>query len=233
MFHFSIKFRKQRKNEEKIKQKILKIFSYFYQFRDQFEYKKQLFRLYKKNEKKYYSINILLLGKTQVGKSTFINTFLREKRAKEGGKGFSVTKKHFTYHIDNVPLEINDIEGFTGEENIKEVVNKIKIMQDKILFEKELHIVIYIINYDATTFFNDNEYLIFRQLTEKYDNTQFLFICTKSKEEVEEEIIENIQESFYQMIRKGINEESEEKMMNIMKFLYYCQKIEIDYDEIK
>ena len=44
-------------------------------------------------------------------------------------------------------------------------------MQNR-LGEKELHIVIYILNYDATTYFNDNEYLIFKQLTEKLDNNQ-------------------------------------------------------------
>ena len=52
----------------------------------------------------------------------------------------------------------------------------------KRLGEKELHIVIYILNYDEiTTVFNNNEYLIFKQLTEKLDNTQFLFVCTKAK----------------------------------------------------
>ena len=220
-------------NGEKIRQKILRIFSYFYQYGDKFKFNENRYILYQENEKKYYSINILTLGKTQVGKSTFINTLLGEKRTKEGGKGFSCTEKHLSYHLDNIPLEIDDIEGFTGEETINEVVQKIKIMQDNILIEKELNIVIYIINYNATTYFDKNEYLIFKQLTEKYDNTQFLFICTKSQEDVEPEIIENIQLSFYEMIQKGIQEESEENMMNRLKFLYYCQKKDIYYEEIK
>lgn len=182
-------------NGEIIK-KIFKIFSYFYELGDEFEYKKVPFILYKRTEEKYYPINMLILGRTQVGKSTFINTLLDEKRAKEGGRGFSITKNQLTYHLDDIPLEINDIEGFTGEETINKVINKIKLMQNK-LGEKELHIVIYILNYDATTYFNDNEYLIFKQLTEKLDNTQFLFVCTKSKENIEDEKIENIQESFF------------------------------------
>ena len=106
-------------------------------------------------------------------------------------------------------------------------------MQNR-LGEKELHIVIYILNYDATTYFNDNEYLIFKQLTEKLDNTQFLFVCTKSIENVEEKKIEYIQESFYQMIKRGINErESNENIMDQLKFLYYCQKKDFKYEEIK
>ena len=221
------------KNEEMIKQKIFKIFSYFYELGDEFEYKKKPFILYKRTKEKYYSINMLILGRSQVGKSTFINTLLGEKKAKEGGRGFSITKNQLTYHLDDIPLEINDIEGFTGENTINEVINKIKSMQNR-LGEKELHIVIYILNYDATTYFNDNEYLIFKQLTEKLDNTQFLFVCTKSIENVEEKKIEYIQESFYQMIKRGINErESNENIMDQLKFLYYCQKKDFKYEEIK
>ena len=67
-------------NGEMIKQKIFKIFSYFYELGDEFEYKKQPFILYKRTEEKYYSINMLILGRTQVGKSTFINTLLGEKK---------------------------------------------------------------------------------------------------------------------------------------------------------
>ena len=221
------------KNEEMIKQKIFKIFSYFYELGDAFEYKKKPFILYKRTKEKYYSINMLILGRSQVGKSTFINTLLGEKKAKEGGRGFSITKNQLTYHLDDIPLEINDIEGFTGENTINEVINKIKSMQNR-LGEKELHIVIYILNYDATTYFNDNEYLIFKQLTEKLDNTQFLFVCTKSKENVEEKKIEYIQESFYQMIKRSINgRESDENIMDQLKFLYYCQKKDFKYEEIK
>ena len=213
-----------------IRNKIIKIFSYFYELGDEIEYKRQRFRLYKKNEEKYYPINILILGSTQVGKSTFINTLLGEKRAKEGGKGSSVTKNHLTYHLNNLPLEINDIEGFTGEETINKVVDKIKKMQQK-LGEKELHIVIYILNYDeTTTVFNDNEYFIFKQLTEKLDNTQFLFICTRSEKDVNSNKIERIRDSFYNMIEKG--EESDKNIMNTLGFLYYCQKKEIYYEEI-
>ena len=220
-------------NGKMIKLKIFKIFSYFYEFGDEFEYKNVPFILYKRTKEKYYSINMLILGRTQVGKSTFINTLLGEKKAKEGGRNFSITKNQLTYHLDDIPLEINDIEGFTGEKTINEVINKIKKMQNK-LGEKELHIVIYILNYDATTYFNDNEYLIFKQLTEKLDNTQFLFVCTKSKENIEDEKIENIQESFVQMIQRGIEEtKSDANIINQLKFLYYCQKKDFNYEEIK
>jgi len=227
----NISFFTKIKEKEMVRNKILKIFSYFYERGDEFEYQKKKFKLYKMTEEKYYPINFIILGRTQVGKSTFINTLLGEKRAKEGGKGSSITQNQLIYHLDNIPLEINDIEGFTGEETINKVVEKIKNMQKR-LGEKELHIVIYILNYDeTTTVFNNNEYLIFKQLTEKLDNTQFLFVCTRSKKNVEDNKIERIRDSFYNMIEKG--EESDKNIMNTLGFLYYCQKKEIYYEEIE
>jgi hypothetical protein len=71
---------------EMIKRKILKIFAYFYESGDEFQFRNKPYILYNKNNEDLYSFNILTLGKTQVGKSTFINSFLKEKKAKEGGK---------------------------------------------------------------------------------------------------------------------------------------------------
>ena len=215
-----------------IKQKIYKNFSYFFEMGDEFKYKDTIFKLYEETKEKLFPINILILGKTQVGKSTFINTLLKEKRAKEGGEGFSETKAHNSYHIDNIPLIINDIEGFTGEENINKVVEKISKMQTK-LEEKELHLVIYIIDYYGPTYFNDNEYMIFKQLSKKLDNTHFLFLCSKSKMQNNKQLIDKIQKSFYKMIKNGLNKKKEkENIMNVLNYLYFCQKKDIDYKEI-
>ena len=220
------------KNTKLIKQKIYKIFSYFFEMGDEFKYKDTVFKLYEETKEKLFPINILILGKTQVGKSTFINTLLKEKRAKEGGEGFSETKAHNSYHIDNIPLIINDIEGFTGEENINKVVEKISKMQTK-LEEKELHLVIYIIDYYGPTYFNDNEYIIFQQLSKKLDTTHFLFLCSKSKVRNNKQLIDKIKKSFYKMIKNGLNKKKEkENIMNVLNYLYFCQKNDIDYKEI-
>ena len=75
-------------NEEKetniklIERKILTIFSYFFELGDDFNIDNKKYKLYEELNEDYYPINILLLGKTQVGKSTFINNLLREKRVK-------------------------------------------------------------------------------------------------------------------------------------------------------
>jgi ribosome biogenesis GTPase A len=70
-----------------------------------------------------------VIGKTQQGKSSFINKLLKEKRAKEG-KGKSETKEQISYHLDGIPLMINDIEGFIGEDTINNVVTTINKMQE-------------------------------------------------------------------------------------------------------
>ena len=217
---------------EEIIQKIFKIFLYYFELgEDDFTINGK--KIYKEPEKNLFPINILLLGKTQVGKSTFINTLLKEKKAKEGGEKSPVTQKHQSFHIDEIPLIINDIEGFTGEENINKVITTINGFQ-KNLGEKELNLVIYIIDYNSSTFFNENEYPIFRKLSEKLDSTQFLFICSKSKAENNDDILNQIKKSFFKMINKGISNKSEKnKILNGFTYLYYSIKKDISYDEIK
>ena len=210
----------------------MKIFSYFFELGDKFIINGKEFKLYKETEEKLFPINILMLGKTQVGKSTFINTLLNEKRAKEGGEGSSVSQRQISYHIDEVPLIINDIEGFIGEESIKKVTDKIEIMQNK-LGENELNLVIYIINYDGPTFFNDNEYPIFKQLTKRLDTTHFLFICSKSKEDKSDSVLKKIKIAFLKMLQKGLkNKEEKENILNALNYMYYCIKKDILYDEM-
>ena len=217
---------------ELIKRKIYKIFSYFFEIGEEFRYKDKIFKLYEETKEKLFPINILVLGKTQVGKSTFINSLLKEKKAKEGGEGFSETKVQMSYHLDNVPLIINDIEGFIGEETINKVVEKISTMQ-KNLEEKELHLVIYLIDFFGPTYFNENEYKIFKQLSNKLDSTQFIFLCSKSKSENDSIVSEKIKKSFYKMIQNGLKKDKDkDNIMNVLNYLYLCQKKDIKYSEI-
>ena len=136
--------------------------------------------------------------------------------------------------MDNIPLIINDIEGFTGEDTIKKVTNNILLMQ-KDLGEEEIHLVIYIIDYYSPTYFNENEYSIFEQLASKDDITHFIFICSKSPDENDDKIVKLIQKSFFKMIQKGLEKEKKQRknLIDVLNYLYYCQKKDINYDEIK
>lgn len=60
------------KNVKLIKQKIYKIFSYFFEMGDEFKYKDTVFKLYEEKKEKLFPINILILGKTQVDKRNLL-----------------------------------------------------------------------------------------------------------------------------------------------------------------
>lgn len=97
----------------------------------------------------------------------------------------------------------------------------------KSLGEKEIHLVIYIIDYNGSTYFNENEYSIFEQLASKDDITHFIFICSKSPEENDEKKVK--------MIKKGLEKEKKARknLIDVLNYLYYCQKKDINYDEIE
>lgn len=82
-------------NIKSINKKLLTIYSYFYQLGDE--------NFYQRTEKELYNINIILSGRSQVGKSTLINILLKEKKAREGGNNTNVSKKILAYHVDNFP----------------------------------------------------------------------------------------------------------------------------------
>ena len=96
------------KNIELIKLKIYKIYSYFCELGYILEYEDQTIKLYKESLEDFLPVNALVIGKTQVGKSTIINAFLKEKRAKEGNNASNETEKLSTYHIDEIPLLLNE-----------------------------------------------------------------------------------------------------------------------------
>ena len=220
-------------NIKKIKRKIYKIYSYFYELGDTLQFEGQTIKLYEEPDKELLPINTLVIGKTQVGKSTVINTLLKEKRAREGDNASNETEKLLTYHIDGIPLLINDIEGFTGEKNIDIIVKKIESMQASFQ-EKELHLILYILRYEGGTYFNDNEYEIFKQLAKNNHQSQFIFVCTRAgKNQIK--AFKDIKKSFFKMIDKGMQNECKDeksKIINTLNYLYYCQKKEIYKNEI-
>ena len=231
-FIYPLNMKQNLQKDELIKEifnKLYKIYSYFYGLGDE---------LYKVKNEELCPINILILGGTQQGKTTFINTITKSKKGREGC-GSSETKGQIIYHIDNIPLCIYDIEGFNGEDTINNVVEKIKLMQN-LKDEKEISLVIYIIKYEKDVFFLDNEYKIFKQLAKKLNNMKFLFVITKTnKNEIDnddkrKEKIMYIQRNFMKMLNNGIKKDKENKKnnFNVMDYLYMCQKCKIDFNEI-
>jgi hypothetical protein len=70
-------------------------------------------------------------------------------------------------------------------------------------------------------------------LTKKLDKTQFLFVCTKAKEDDEDNKIDDIRESFFQMIKIGLEKKKEkENIINVLNYLYLSVKKDISYSEL-
>lgn len=98
-------------------------------------------------------VNILIVGKTGVGKSTLINNLFREKMAATG-IGKPVTKHIRKLSKEGVPLVLYDTRGLelkedtqhTAKEEILETIRKQKAVGK----EDEIHLVYYCINANSS-----------------------------------------------------------------------------------
>lgn len=102
------------------------------------------------------TLNIVIIGKTGVGKSTLINTVFREEVA-ETGRGYPVTEKMKKYEKKGFPLGIYDTKGFElGKEAQKEV--KKELLQtiqkgvDSGDINKSIHCIWYCVNATSNRF---------------------------------------------------------------------------------
>ena len=241
----------------KIIKKFIHIFSYYNELGDEFleEINKQNNNIFSNisdnNGENKYRINIICIGKSQRGKSSFINYLLKEKRAKEGGLGCSCTTKILKYKLDNIPLNIYDTIGVSHDKNgnvINELISKIKDLQNHIKNEG-LQLVLYFLDYRDPDIFEPNEVEIFKQFCCGYTKVYYLFVCTKfcevnSLRKRPQAIIEGIKEQHITKVRAALNklccninveiiniEKDEEeknnpktKTMTIIDYLYCCQK---------
>jgi uncharacterized protein (DUF697 family)/GTP-binding protein EngB required for normal cell division len=108
-----------------------------------------------------YKINILICGRSGVGKSTFINLFLSEKRCKEG-KGISVTRKIVKYNHPYFPISIYDTPGFTETEEMGKVWKKIEHLNDDLMKGSDkIHMIWFLINSQSarTLVGNDGDFI--------------------------------------------------------------------------
>ena len=84
-------------------------------------------------EKKLGHVNIIIAGKTGVGKSTLINAAFRANLAEEG-MGLPVTQYTSLIEKDNLPLRIYDTVGLELTEKTKQdtIQNVHQIIQDRL-----------------------------------------------------------------------------------------------------
>ena len=125
-------------------------------------------------------INVLLLGRSGVGKSTLLNLILDDKKSIEGGTGLSTTSKNIiSYRKHSIPIRFFDVKGIENQETVN---NYLKILQEHNLNNEgtkdPINAIFYLMKYKTDTVLEDMEKSLFEQLIEF--NIPILFIITKT-----------------------------------------------------
>lgn len=195
------------------------------------------------NGEQLQTFNILICGGAGVGKSTFINQFLQEKRAKEG-EGLSVTHEITNYLHSKYPIKIFDTPGFEGSDTIA-MVRKTIEQFDKDICEAKNHfdLILYVCKLQDRTFLEleiplliylikSNKKMIF--ILNNHGNTRseckkMLEVTKSSLKQIVKAENDKIKES------KAENDEIKEsrldELVKNMVIINLKQKIEDDDDE--
>ena len=138
-------------------------------------------------------LNILILGRSQTGKSTFINLLLGEKRAKEGGNNCGCSQKCQKYKVINYPIRLYDTVGFGDEDkNVEDIKKFFKKMDDELTNAKEkIHLILYFVNYKEGNKFAEKELMLIKEIRNRKILTFFIVTRFERNPEENKEKYEN------------------------------------------
>lgn len=124
-----------------------KILELICKFRNYYHEEGDSFQSFNEEISSNYKFNILICGRAGTGKSTFINEFLGNRRAKEG-EGLSVTHKIVTFCHEKYPINISDTPGFEDEYTLKKVKSLLDLYNKKLIDgRKKINLIIYLFPY--------------------------------------------------------------------------------------
>ena len=155
----------------------------------------------------YYSfnINIACIGRFRQGKSTGVNSILKEYKAKEIDIVYHQTKNLALYQVKNEPIRILDTPGFGDEKTVEYTLNLLKECRNKYKKLKDnIHIFLYFINYLEKGCFSSFEYPIIEELCQ-HEDSKIIYVFTHS--------IPNLDENKKYLKIKNINDD----LQNITK----------------
>ncbi len=164
---FTFPFKQDIDTKIKFKNRLIKCCSYFHELGDLFELNKNPYNLSDINIFPGY-INILLIGRSGAGKSTFINQTIGDYLAKEGGNALSTSHKFTKYHIHNKPITFIDSPGFEDEKTSNDIISKLKSLNDSFLKDNDqIHLILYFIDNGSENKFLNIEKDVLKTLISK------------------------------------------------------------------
>ena len=160
------------------------------------------------NENSLFTINILLLGLSRVGKSTFINLLLGKMQSLEADDSTSVTKKMNEYYVyrndekfEHGALKLIDTPGILPnntekeyQKELQEIINYIKKEEEEKNIQNKIHFIFFILNEEQMSLEGKNIDKVFKTLNESKCPVYFLInqVEVNEDEDKDEDDIELI-----------------------------------------
>mgnify|MGYP002624213728 CR=1 FL=1 len=174
----------QNEKNEKLFRKINVLFAYYNELGDEFSFidskgKEIYVNIEEDNISNF--INILFLGESGVGKSTFLNLILEEMKSLEGGTGFSSTSQNIlVYRKANIPLRLYDVRGIEDDQSLNNYIKILTNFNGNLKKSNDsLNAIFYCIEFKNNgTIIKERETKIFEKLIDF--NIPILFIITKT-----------------------------------------------------
>jgi len=137
------------------------------QTKDSYNIVKELLEKTEQEVQKMPPVNILVSGKTGVGKSTLINNVFREKLA-DTGIGKPVTKHLRRITKQGVPIVLYDTRGLELEPTVQATVKKemFNLVEENKNSEEDIHVAYYCINANSNRI-EQSEIDLINELSEK------------------------------------------------------------------